>query len=104
MTGLEAKQPEKNCKDELCPWHGHLKVRGRIFEGVVVSVKPLKTAIVQWNYYYNVKKYERYERRKTTVAAHNPECVSAKVGNKVKIGECRPISKTKRFVVVEILR
>jgi len=35
------------------------------------------------------------------ITAHNPPCIGAKTGDKVKIAECRPISKTKSFVVVE---
>ncbi|MBI4018198.1 MAG: 30S ribosomal protein S17 [Candidatus Aenigmarchaeota archaeon] len=99
--GLEAKPPEAGCTSESCPWHGRLKVRGRVFTGRVIAAKALKTAIVEWNYYVNIRKYERYERRKTRVAAHNPECISAKAGDTVVIAECRPVSKSKRFVVVE---
>ena len=34
---------------------------------------------------------------------HNPDCIDAKEGNLVKIMECRPLSKTKNFVIVEVL-
>ncbi len=101
--GIDAKPPKESCNDELCPWHGHLKIRGRVFEGLVVSDKNPKTVTVEWNYNLYVPKYERYERRKTRVYAHNPPCINAKQGDKVKIAECRPLSKTKHFVVVEIL-
>ena len=99
--GLDVAAPKSECKSEKCPWHGHLKVRGRTFRGTVVSSKSLGTAIVEWNYYIRVPKYERYERRKTRISAHNPECISAKPGDAVVIAECRPVSKSKRFVVVE---
>ncbi|MBI5347441.1 MAG: 30S ribosomal protein S17 [Candidatus Aenigmarchaeota archaeon] len=99
--GLEAKPPGKKCDSELCPWHGHIKVRGSVFTGEVKSIKPADTAIVRWNYYRKIAKYERYERRRTVVAAHKPKCIDLKVGDGVKIAECRPISKTKKFVVVE---
>ena len=99
--GIEAKEPEKACNNGKCPWHGHLKVRGRVFKGVVASAKAANTAIIEWNYYKFIRKYERYESRKTSVAAHNPACIGAKPGNEVLIAECRPLSKTKRFVVVE---
>jgi len=99
--GLDVNPPKKECNSERCPWHGYLKVRGRVFKGVVASSRPLKTAIVEWNYYIFNQKYERYERRKTNVAAHNPDCISAKPGDTVIIAECRPLSKTKSFVVVE---
>lgn len=100
--GIEAKQPKDDCGSEKCPWHGHVKIRGRVFRGTVVSAKGSNTAIVKWNYYSFVPKYERYERRNTKVAAHNPRCISAKAGDAVRIGECRPLSKSKSFVIFEV--
>lgn len=103
-VGLDAKQPKEICTSEKCPWHGTLKVRGRVFKGNVVSSKAADTAIVQWNRYRFVHKYERYERRKTRIAAHNPPCIAAKTGDVVRIGECRPLSKSKSFVVFEKMK
>ena len=40
-------------------------------------------------------------RMNSRITAHNPPCIDAKTGDKVKIAECRPLSKTKNFVVVE---
>jgi len=99
--GIEAKSPEKNCQDAKCPWHGSLRLRGRIFVGEVISDRAKKTVIVRWNYTHFIPKYERYERRNTKIAAYNPECIDAKKGDIVKIVECRPLSKTKSFVVIE---
>ena len=99
--GLEAKAPAGVCDGEKCPWHGRLKIRGRVFEGKIVSSKPSNTAIISWNYYKYIPKYERYERRKTKIESHNPKCIDAKAGDMVRIGECRPLSKSKRFVVFE---
>ncbi len=98
--GIDAKPPGRECNDPNCPWHGHIKIRGRIFEGRVVS-KYLKTVVVEWEYFHKIKKYERYERRKSRVYAHLPPCIDVEKGDWVKIGECRPISKTKHFVVIE---
>lgn len=99
--GIEAKEPKEDCGGEKCPWHGHTKIRGRVFRGTVVSAKGMNTAIVQWNYYSFVPKYERYERRNTKIAAHNPKCISARAGDIVSIGECRRLSKSKAFVIFE---
>jgi small subunit ribosomal protein S17 len=46
-------------------------------------------------------KYERFEWRTGKYMAHNPPCINAVIGTKVKIMECRPLSKTKAFVVIE---
>ncbi|OYT56453.1 MAG: 30S ribosomal protein S17 [Candidatus Aenigmarchaeota archaeon ex4484_14] len=99
--GLGIKGPEKECDSLKCPWHGSLKVRGRTFIGKVVSDKGSKTVIVERSYNRFIKKYERFERRKTRIAAHNPDCIAAEIGDVVRIAECRPITKTKHFVVVE---
>jgi len=102
--GIGVKPPEKECSDKKCPFHGVLSVRGKILEGIVVSSKAQKTAIVERNYLHYIPKYERYERRHSRTAAYNPECISAKEGDKVRIAECRPLSKTKSFVIVEVIK
>ena len=99
--GLDAKHPKNSCTNVKCPWHGNLRVRGRVFRGIVASTKGINTAIVEWNFYNYVPKYERYERKKTRIAVHNPPCIKASVGDNVMLAECRPLSKTKRFVIVE---
>lgn len=95
------KAPEKSCSDKNCPFHGHLKVRGQIIEGIVVSDGMQNSVVVQKDYLRYIKKYERYEKRRSRILAHNPPCISAKRGDRVKIMECRPISKAKSFVVIE---
>jgi len=95
------KKPKKSCEDNNCPFHGELAVRGRIFEGDVVSAKMDKTVVVRRDYLYYVPKYKRYERRHGHISAHNPPCLEVKDGDRVKIAECRPLSKTVSFVVVE---
>ncbi len=80
-----------------------LKLRGRTFVGAVISSKMQKTVAVEWERRHYLKKYERYEKRRSRVKAHNPASINAKEGDIVRIMECRPLSKTKNFVVVEIL-
>ena len=102
--GIEVSQPKgKSDNDKNDPFHGSTKVRGRQFVGTVVSDKPHKTVIVEWERTKKIPKYERYEKRRTRVAAHNPESIGAKHGDKVKIAECKPLSKTKHFIVIEKL-
>ncbi|MEM2874930.1 MAG: 30S ribosomal protein S17 [Candidatus Hadarchaeales archaeon] len=91
------------CDDERCPVHGRLSTRGRALEGVVVSDRMGKTVTVQLERMHYVPKYERYERRTSKIHAHNPPCISAKIGDRVKIMECRKLSRTKSFVVTEKL-
>lgn len=82
---------------------GGLSLRGRSFVGTVISSKMQKTVTVEWERKHYLKKYERYERRRSRVKAHNPDSINAREGDIIKIMECRPLSKTKNFVVVEIL-
>ena len=80
-----------------------LSLRGRIFVGTVISSKMQKTVTVEWERKNYMKKYERYEKRRSRVKAHNPDSINAQEGDIVKIMECRPLSKTKNFVVIKIL-
>ena len=103
MASLTAKKPKKSCDDINCPFHGTLALRGHALEGIVVSDKMEKTIIVRRDYLNYVPKFKRYERRRSNVAAHSPPCLEIKAGDKVKLAECRPISKTVAFVVIEKL-
>ncbi len=103
MTALSLKKPRKSCDDRNCPFHGTLKVRGRILEGTVIGTKMDKSVIVKRDYQFYVPKFKRYERRHSHIPAHNPPCLSVKEGDVVKVAECRPISKTVSFVVIEKL-
>ena len=49
-----------------------------------------------------MKKYERYEKRTRRYAAHLPTCIGGvSRGDRVRIMECRPLSKTVKFCVIE---
>lgn len=100
-AGYNLIQPASSCNDAKCPFHGDLKVRGRVFTGLVFKSKAQKTATVSWERMHYIPKYERYERRRTKLQAHNTSCINAKDGDIVKLMECRPLSKTKHFVIVE---
>ena len=99
--GIDVPVPDRSCEDPNCPFHGTLSVRGQIMDGIVVSSSMGRSAVVAREYLYYLKKYERYEKRTSRYIAHNPECIDAKVGDMVKIVECRPLSKNKSFVIVK---
>lgn len=81
----------------------NIVTRGRIFTGTVIGTKASKTVRIEWPRRYFLPKYERYEKRRTRIQAHKPDTLQIEVGDKVRISECRPISKTKKFVVIEKL-
>jgi small subunit ribosomal protein S17 len=75
--------------------------RGRTFTGKVISTKMAKTAKIQWDRRSYLYKYERYQKKRSAVMAHVPEGMTIVIGDTVKIAECRPISKTKNFIIIE---
>ena len=101
--GLDVKSPKKPCDDRHCPFHGHLSVRRKFLDGKVVSAKMTKTVTVERDYLEYVKKYTRYEKRRSRIMAHSPPCLELIEGDRVRIAECRPLSKEVAFVVVEKL-
>jgi len=70
--------------------------------GVVVSDKMTKTVVVMVERLVKHPKYRKYVRRRKKFMAHDE--MGAKVGDKVKIIETRPLSARKRWRVVEILQ
>lgn len=71
--------------------------------GVVKSNKMNKTISVVVDKVGNHPVYNRLMRSKVTFKAHD-EKNEAKIGDTVKIEETRPISKTKRWRLVEIIK
>ena len=97
---LSMKKPNKECDDVNCPYHGTLSVRGKTVKGTVVSDKMQKSVVIKIAYTRYFQKYERYARMSSRNTAHNPPCIDAQTGDVVTIAECRPLSKTKNFVVI----
>ena len=71
----------------------------RILQGVVVSDKMEKTVTVQVERRFKHTLYKKFIRRSKKYAAHD-ETNAVKVGDVVKIQECRPVSKRKKWEVV----
>lgn len=102
--GLPVNPPSETCSDKYCPFHGSLPVRGQVLTGVVVSNKMQNSIVVKREYMFYVPKYERYEKRTSKYSVHCPPCIKVKPGDKIRIAECRPLSKTISFVAVERLQ
>jgi len=96
------KTKDEECQDQCCPFHGNTRIRGKITQGVIVNKKSKNSVIIKRDYVRFVKKYQRYERRNTRLACHLPECLlhEVDIGDLVKVGESRKISKTKAFIVL----
>ncbi|MFX1491168.1 MAG: 30S ribosomal protein S17 [Promethearchaeota archaeon] len=102
--GLKVNPPEQDCQDPNCPFHGTLPVRGRIMDGIVASTKMKGTITVRRDFMRYIKKYRRYARCHAMTSAHLPPCIPVEVGDTVRLAECRPLSKTVSFVVVERIK
>ena len=74
----------------------------RILQGVVVSDKQDKTVVVSVERQVMHPVYKKFIRKSKKYAAHdeNNQCG---VGDRVKVMETRPLSKDKRWRVVEII-
>lgn len=70
--------------------------------GVVVGTKMDKTAVVLVKRLKKHNTYNKYIRRNTKYLAHDPNNI-CQAGDRVRITESRPISKFKRWQVVEIV-
>lgn len=99
--GLDVEPPKTTCKDKHCPFHGQLSVRGTVLNGEIVSTKMQGTVLVEREYMRFLPKFERYEKRTSRYLAHAPPCFEAKMGDRVSIMECRPLSKKVSYVVIE---
>ncbi|HEX9597088.1 MAG TPA: 30S ribosomal protein S17 [Anaerolineales bacterium] len=71
-------------------------------EGLVTSNKMQKTVVVRTKQSYRHPFYGKVVESQHKLVAHDE--LGAKVGDRVRLIESRPISKTKRWVVVEILQ
>jgi len=88
------------CDDNNCPTHGSLNIRKRTLTGTVASAGMRKTVNVKRRFRVLLSKYQRFASRYSSIKAHNPECIGAEVGDEVTIAECKPLSKSKHYVVI----
>ncbi|HLD50682.1 MAG TPA: 30S ribosomal protein S17 [bacterium] len=74
----------------------------RTREGVVLSNKMNKTLIVEVTRLVSHAQFKKVIKSKVKYAVHD-EKNEAKIGDKIRIEETRPLSKTKRWRLVQVL-
>jgi small subunit ribosomal protein S17 len=79
------------------------RARRRTEIGVVTSDRMDKTIAVRVDWLYQVPKYGKRIRRRTTYYAHD-EANAARMGDRVEIEASRPLSKLKRWRLVRVVR
>lgn len=80
-----------------------IKKMSRVFEGKVIGTGMMKTIMVTIGSVKTNKKYDRKFKTTKNFPVHD-EKGEAKVGDVVRFIECRPLSKTKRWRIKEIVK
>ena len=102
--GLPVKEPKKKSLENETsnPFNGSLSIRGKLFEGIVINAKAKGTVVIERESPIYFTKFKRFGRSKNKIHAHVPSNLNVQEGNYVIAAECRPISKSVSFVVVEV--
>ena len=102
--GISVKKPTKLplSNEKNNPFNGSLSVRGKLFEGIIVNAKAKNTVTIEKKSFINFSKFKRYGRSKNRIHAHVPSNLDVKEGDRVIAAECRPISKSVSFVIIEV--
>jgi small subunit ribosomal protein S17 len=88
--------------EPLAPVHAVVEGTRRVRQGVVISNKSEKTITVRIDIARRHRRYEKIVRSSSTLHAHD-ENNDAHEGDVVRVIESRPLSKTKRWVLVDVL-
>jgi small subunit ribosomal protein S17 len=75
----------------------------KIFNGIIVSVSMKKTAVIKITRMFPHPLYKKLMKRDSNFNA-DIGTFAPKIGDKVKIAESKPISKTKHFRIVEVTK
>lgn len=94
-TSTKTTKQDTNAKAERNP--------RRRLQGIVSSNKMQKTITVIWERQVRHQRYEKIVKRRTKLHAHD-EHNEAKVGDLVEVMATRPLSKTKTWRLVKVLR
>jgi len=79
-----------------------INTNGKTFEGSVISDKMTNTIVVSLEYTRRHPLYKKIVKKHKNIYAENN--LSAKIGDKVKVRETRPLSKLKRFTTLAITK
>jgi small subunit ribosomal protein S17 len=97
-----AKHREGAHERSATPAHEHEAGRQKTRQGIVVSDKADKTITVRIDVARRHRRYQKIVRTSNTLHAHD-EQGDAHIGDTVVVRECRPLSRTKRWRLIEVL-
>jgi small subunit ribosomal protein S17 len=88
--------------EPLAPVHAPVEGARRERQGIVVSDKAEKTIVVRIDTARRHRRYEKIVRSSSTLHAHD-ENNEAHEGDVVRVVESRPLSRTKRWRLTDVL-
>jgi small subunit ribosomal protein S17 len=88
--------------EPLAPVHAPVEGARRVRQGIVVSDKAEKTITVRIDVARRHRRYEKIVRSSSTLHAHD-ENNDAHIGDTVRVIESRPLSRSKRWALVDVL-
>jgi small subunit ribosomal protein S17 len=88
--------------EPLAPVHASVEGRRRMRQGIVISDKAEKTITVRIDVARRHRRYEKIVRSSSTLHAHD-ENNDAHEGDTVRVIESRPLSRSKRWALVDVL-
>jgi len=97
-----ARRAAKPAAEPLAPVHAPVEGTRRVRQGIVVSDKAEKTITVRIDVARRHRRYEKIVRSSSTVHAHD-ENNDANEGDVVRVIESRPLSRTKRWALVDVV-
>uniref|UniRef100_A0A2K5CEN5 Small ribosomal subunit protein uS17 n=1 Tax=Aotus nancymaae TaxID=37293 RepID=A0A2K5CEN5_AOTNA len=63
-------------------------------------MKTQRTTVIRRDYLHYIRKYNCFEKRHKNMSVH----LDVQIGDIVTVGECRPLSKTVRFNMLEVTK
>ncbi|TAL69471.1 MAG: 30S ribosomal protein S17 [Bacteroidetes bacterium] len=99
VTAKPVAKTKKKTKEEELPLK---KSNKRILQGKVFSNKADKTIVVKIVRQVAHPLYKKYYKKTKKIMAHD-ERNECNIGDTVKVKECRPLSRNKRWELVEII-
>ena len=96
----EARKDQPTPEPDVAPEHG--PGRAKVRQGIVVSDKADKTIVVRVDVTRRHRRYGKIMRTSTKLHAHD-ERNDAGAGDTVRVVECRPMSRTKRWRLTDVL-
>ncbi|WP_343189893.1 30S ribosomal protein S17 [Buchnera aphidicola] len=75
----------------------------KLLKGIVISNKMHKTCVVSVERFVKHKIYGKFIKRNTRLKVHDEKNLCS-VGDLVEISECRPISKSKSWKLIKVIK